>query len=816
MKGAGRPRAVGMLLQNPYDTDIRVRRKAEALVAAGYAVDVFALRGSASRSRYTLNGVQVFTVALGKKRGSIVRYAFEYAAFLAWASLQLLARMWRRRYTVVEANTLPDFLVFAAAPARWMGARLVLDMHEITPEFYMSKYGIGASSRLVRALTAVERWSFDFADHVITVNEPIRELLASRGLPPWKCSVVMNAVDEALFRPGAVVSPTDVPAPDGFVMMYHGTLTSVYGLSLAIEALALARSEVPGAELWILGAGPERQALERLAQARGLDDAVRFLPQVPPGEVAAWVSRCDAGVLPMRRDVFLEYAFPNKLSEYIVLDKPVMIARLRTMQHYFSDDALAYFEPGDAASLARQMVRLARDPSLRARQADRARAEYAPISWSVMKTRYVQTIDHIASAGRITATSGPAATVAELTAIRGQARTAALHLLAYCRARDWAGHDPYDALNSRLLTALPMLNTRAMRVLLIQGLKRSPLDVRGILGVPRLQNAKGLALILAALFKLTRAGVTGADALVEPVIERLIAMRSPGSRSWCWGYSFPWQTRTVLVPRDAPNLVCTAFVGGALLDAAERGDTRCLRMAVSAAQWMVTELYWRTADRVGFAYPLPSSRGSIHNANLLAAAFLVRVARLTREPGLREPALEVARATVAQQRPDGSWPYGEEPRQRWIDNFHTGYNLCALGAIGRDAATMEFVEPTRRGLAFYRARFFRPDGAPRYFHDRTYPVDVHCVAQSLITLFDPELFTPGHAALGAAVFRWTMRHLWDPRGFFYYQARRFWTSRTSYMRWSQAWMLLALATLIEAAPVKEPTSGEPVTMAAGR
>src|SRR5262245_24605556 len=191
VNGARRPSAVGMLLQNPYDTDIRVRRKAEALVAAGYAVDVFALRGAASRARYTLNGVQVFTVALAKKRGSIVRYAVEYAAFFAWASVRLLARTWRRRYTVVEANTLPDFLTFAARPARWLGARLVLDIHEMTPEFYMSKYAIGAGSRLVRGLTAVERRSFDFADHVITVNEPIRELLSRRGLPAGKCSVVM-------------------------------------------------------------------------------------------------------------------------------------------------------------------------------------------------------------------------------------------------------------------------------------------------------------------------------------------------------------------------------------------------------------------------------------------------------------------------------------------------------------------------------------------------------------------------------------------------------------------------------------------------
>jgi len=806
-----------MLLQNPYDTDIRVRRKAEALVAAGYSVDVLALRSSTSSKRYTLNGVQVFTMPLAKKRGSLARYIFEYAAFFLWASVQLFVRLRRRRYAVVEVNTLPDFLVFAAASARWMGARIVLDMHEITPEFYVSKYGIGEDSWLVRLLERVERRSFHFADHVITINEPIRGLLVGRGLPRSKSSVIMNAVDEALFMPEPVAVSADVSVPGRFVMMYHGTLTSVYGLQLAIEALALARRELPGAALWILGTGPDRDELERLAQARGLGSAVRFLPSVPPSEVAAWVSRSDAGVLPMRRDVFLEYAFPNKLSEYIVLDKPVMIPRLGAIRHYFSDDALAYFEPGDAADLARQMIRLAHDPALRARVATQARAEYAPIRWTVMKARYLRTMGELARPDRGPAPSSPGGITLNAAAARQDARAAAVHLLRYCRANDWAGHDPYDALNSRLFAALPALDTRPMRLLLTQALKRSPVDIRGVARVPRTQNAKALGLFLAALLKLSRAGVPGADDLVEPMIERLIALRSPGVPYWCWGYSFPWQTRSLIVPRGAPNLVCTAFVGGALLDAAERGDEQCLDMARSAAEWIASELYWHDPDGAGFAYPLASARGRIHNANFLAAAFLSRVARLTGERRLLDPALRVARASVVRQHDDGSWPYGEAPQQRWVDNFHTGYNLSALAALGRDAQTDEFEKPLRRGLAFYRAHFFRPDGAPRYFHDRTYPIDIHCVAQSLITLTDLQAYDPDNAPLAASVFRWAMAHMWDQDGFFYYRVMRFWTIRTSYMRWSQAWMLLALATLIDdgqtvaLAEAREPatTAGEP-------
>jgi glycosyltransferase involved in cell wall biosynthesis len=400
-----------MLVQNPYDSDVRVRRKAEALVAAGYRVDVLALRGSSTRRIYSLNGVNVQTVALGKKRGSLARYVFEYLAFFVWAFVTLARLMPRRWYGVVDVNTLPDFLIFAAAPARWMGAKLVLDMHEITPEFYMSKYGIPENSWIVRLMRLQERMSFAYADHVITIHEPIEDLLVGRGLRREKSVVVMNAVDEAGFAKPAPSSRAAEAARRGatFVMMYHGTLTRIYGLDLAIEAFGFAQHELPGAEFWILGDGPEKSALERQAQAAGLASKVKLLGSVPPSEVSAWVEECDIGVLPMRRDVFLDYAFPNKLSEYIILGKSVLVPRLKAIGHYFSAEALAYFEPNRPADLARQMVRVARDPELRARLAARAKSEYAPIRWDVMKQRYLELMERLTGLAESTLkTSRPA------------------------------------------------------------------------------------------------------------------------------------------------------------------------------------------------------------------------------------------------------------------------------------------------------------------------------------------------------------------------------------------------------------------------
>jgi glycosyltransferase involved in cell wall biosynthesis len=185
-------------------------------------------------------------------------------------------------------------------------------------------------------------------------------------------------------------------------MMYHGTLTPIYGLDLAVEAFAIAREEMRGAELWILGDGPERLALERLAERLGIAPHVKLLGQVPPSEIPSWLNRCDAGLLPMRRDVFLDFAFPNKLPEFIVAGKPVLMSRLKAVRHYFSDQSLAYFEPSDPADLAKQMVRLYHDRELRARLAARAAVEYQPIRWELMKQRYLDLVQTMASAGRRT------------------------------------------------------------------------------------------------------------------------------------------------------------------------------------------------------------------------------------------------------------------------------------------------------------------------------------------------------------------------------------------------------------------------------
>lgn len=378
------------------------------------------------------------------------------------------------------------------------------------------------------------------------------------------------------------------------------------------------------------------------------------------------------------------------------------------------------------------------------------------------------------------------------------ARRAALDLLAYCRTNDWAGYDPYDALNSRVFRALPFLDFRLARLALTQGVKRSPVNLRPLLLVPKTPNPKGIALFLAAVVKLSRTGVPGSAGLIRPLADKLLSLRSPDRAYACWGYSFDWQQRSQLVPRGSPNIICTTFAGNALLDADVQAPERAWReSALSAADFILEDLWPRKGGGPAcFRYTLVG-RDEVHNANLLGAAYLCRLSRLSGERKYLEPALEAARFSVARQHGDGSWAYGEAPTQQWIDNFHTGFNLVALKRIRDYAGTAEFDPAIRKGFDFFRAHFFRDDGAPKYYAGAVYPIDIHSAAQSIITLTELSGFAPGPSDLAASVLDWTLENMRSPRGFFYFQKKPQATIRTAFMRWSQAWMLLALATFLE-------------------
>ncbi|MBD5291689.1 MAG: delta-aminolevulinic acid dehydratase [Bacteroides sp.] len=379
----------------------------------------------------------------------------------------------------------------------------------------------------------------------------------------------------------------------------------------------------------------------------------------------------------------------------------------------------------------------------------------------------------------------------------------------YCEAEDFKGWDPYDGLNSRIFNALPLLKNSALcRLVMIQLFKRNPINLRRLAAVPKQYNPKAIALFISGYCHIYRAveakpelqNAFGQKEVLKSTIDRLtgllLSLRSRGdNHGACWGYNFDWQARRLfLFPRYTPTVVATSFCTTALLDAYEiTGDTEYLNVAMSTAQFVTDDLH-RSNYGSGFLFsysPLPGN-DTVLNASLLGVKILSLCYKYTLNPEYRALASKVVTAVCEAQRPDGGWVYGLLPVQSWIDSFHTGYNLDALNAYRMLTGDRSFDKNIELGFDFYINNFFEEDGTPKYYHDKTFPVDIHSPGQLLITLSNMNLLSRYHG-LTDKVVEWTIRNMQDRRGYFYYQVKPGVSSKISYMRWSNAFMFNALS-----------------------
>jgi hypothetical protein len=375
-------------------------------------------------------------------------------------------------------------------------------------------------------------------------------------------------------------------------------------------------------------------------------------------------------------------------------------------------------------------------------------------------------------------------------------------LWKYCRAQGYAGYDPYDGLNSRLFQSTPFKNSRGARLAWTQFHKRSPINFRSLVGIPRERNAKAVALFaLAALADFRRDPTQENEVEARELLDDLIWMGLKGFRGACWGYNFDWQSRSFFAPRGTPTIVPTAFAARALCEAAEvLSRDEYLPFARTICDFLLNDLNRsdETSDEVCFSYS-PLDRTRVFNASLLAGETLAVVGKSLGEQSLIDWANRAAIYVVRRQRQDGSWAYGADSHQSWADNFHTAYILTSLKRIMDAESSDQFDNALRRGYEFWTERFFLMNGWPKYFPDRLYPADIHSAASAIVALVELRGRIPGTLMLAEQIANWAIENLRDASGYFYYQRRRFYKVRIPYMRWSESWMIYALARLREAA-----------------
>lgn len=361
---------------------------------------------------------------------------------------------------------------------------------------------------------------------------------------------------------------------------------------------------------------------------------------------------------------------------------------------------------------------------------------------------------------------------------------------AWGEERDWCGYDPYDGLNSPLAPLLTLGSPLGRRVL-TQVVKRSPINLRPMLGIRPTPDAKAIGLVASAYARLARAD--GDESAAHEARRRLgwlVAHPSPGT-DLAWGYHFPVQTRVFGYARETPNTIATSFAAQALLDGCELlGDAQWRAPAAAAARYLAGRMT-SGGERPYFRY-LERETALVHNANLLACAVLARSARVLGFAELAEPVPAAAGTTLAAQRADGSWPYAEGSHG-WVDNFHTGYVLESLAECvpllpdARDALVA--------GVEYWQRELFLADGTPKYLPDSVYPLDAHCYAQAIETWLAVEPWFPDALEAAERGARLLVERMLDPRGYVRFQRHRFWTNGVPFVRWTTAPAFRALARL---------------------
>ena len=384
---------VCMVAYTFYETDNRVRRYAEALAKRGDKVDAIALSRDGQKPFEVIRGVRVHRIQkrVINERGPLT-YLWKLLMFFfrsAWLTTVLHIK---EPYDVIHVHSVPDFQVFATLIPRLMGAKVILDIHDIVPEFYASKFKVGEQSWVFRCLLLAEKWSIAYSDHIIISNHLWQEKITKRAVKPEKCTAIINYPDLSIFSPRSAKMRNE----DEFLMFYPGTLNWHQGLDVAISAVALLREKAPQLKFLIVGDGPEREKLKSMVRESNLEHHVELRGFAPIEEIADLMDCVDLGVVPKRKDSFGNEAFSTKIMEFMAKGIPVIASRTRIDEHYFNDTILQFFDSGSVEDLASKIEDLMQDKERRRSLSKCALAFIADNNWDVKKAGYLALVDELA------------------------------------------------------------------------------------------------------------------------------------------------------------------------------------------------------------------------------------------------------------------------------------------------------------------------------------------------------------------------------------------------------------------------------------
>ncbi len=388
-----------ILRHGGYPNCARVAKEVRALLDEGVEVDLICLNDGSHPFFEKLGRLKLYRIPIKRRRGAITRYFLEYFVSFGMMTLLLSGLHAKFRYDCVQVNTMPDFLVFATFLPKLMGARIILDLHEPTPELWVTKFGRGRFRVLLRIQTYIEQLAIRYADQTLTVSECLRRRYAERGADISKIAAIPNTCDETKFSSAPSDSSLRQRTPE-FVAVTHGTIEERYGHEVMIRAVHHLQGRMANFKLIIIGGGSYLDRIVALAQELQCDSRVSFYGYLPFDRLLAVLKSADVGLSTMYRTPYAELIDTNKMYEYIALRIPVISSRLPAIEENFDGRSLMYFEPGDHLGLAHCIMRLYQDPNLRHELVQNAYDRYETMRWNKSKHRYTSLVLPKAGASR--------------------------------------------------------------------------------------------------------------------------------------------------------------------------------------------------------------------------------------------------------------------------------------------------------------------------------------------------------------------------------------------------------------------------------
>ena len=374
--------------------------------------------------------------------------------------------------------------------------------------------------------------------------------------------------------------------------------------------------------------------------------------------------------------------------------------------------------------------------------------------------------------------------------------TIADKLLSSAKQAEFKGADPFDGLNSKVFDHFPLLKKGIFGLAWTQLNKRSTINLRHILAVPKMRNPKGIGLFILGLLEDYERTQNQEYLNTATELADWLLTQQSDKTIWtypCWGYHFDWNARAFYVPKGKPNIITTIYVAQALLQlSVVTNNTEYKQAAIEAADFIVNTLYCEHEGRCFFAY-IPGETAFVHNASLWGAAWVAKVASITGNDEYKALAIKVAQQSVSEQSEDGSWVYGSRHHHQFIDGFHTGYNLEALQMLKDSLEISQFDNAITKGFKYYKAELFENDGTAKYYHNNIYPLDMHCVSQAIFTLIKIGK-TDSDIAFAEKVIQRSIDTLYiESKEQFVYQKTKSSTNKINYIRWTQAWVYYSFA-----------------------